>query len=71
MEQEFHIEAFDPNSTADLQWLSNAMKKILEDVPLVKHLEQKLDKFKITHDPLDKVIEGLQKVTDITNMVTH
>jgi hypothetical protein len=47
------------------------MKKILEEVPLVKHLELKLNEFKITHDPLDKVIEGLQKVTDITNMATH
>jgi hypothetical protein len=45
------------------------MKKILEDVPLVKHLSLKLNEFKITHDPLDKVIEGLQKVTDITNMI--
>jgi hypothetical protein len=45
------------------------MKKILEDIPLTKHLEAKLHEFKITHDPLDNVIAGLQKVTDITNMV--
>ena len=43
----------------------------LEEVPLVKHLEDKLAKFNITHDPLDKVIEGLQKVVDITNMANH
>lgn len=69
MEQDFKISNFDPESEKDLKWLTKAMKKILEDVPLVKHLEAKLKEFSITHDPLDKVIEGLTKVTDITNML--
>lgn len=69
MEQEFKIESFDPASKEDLKWLTKAMKKILEDVPLVKHLSAKLQSFNITHDPLDQVIAGLEKVTNITNML--
>ena len=59
---------FDPESKEDLEWVSGEMEKILDEVPEIKVLEDKLNLTKSTTDSLDAVISHLEKATDIIGM---
>ena len=59
---------FDPESQEDLDWITGEMFKILEEVPEIKILEEKLNLSKNITSPLDAVIEHLENATSIVGM---
>merc|ERR1712113_1171869 len=64
------IEAeFDPNAKKDIEWVTEEILKILEETPEIKELEKQLGLAKASPEPMDKVIEDLKKITDVSKMV--
>ena len=59
---------FDPESQEDLDWVEGEMVKILEEVPEIKILEDKLNLSKNITSPLDAVIAHLENATSIVGM---
>merc|ERR1711981_1298701 len=59
---------FDPESQEDLDWIEGEMIKILEEVPEIKILEEKLNLSKNITAPLDAVIAHLENATSIVGM---
>lgn len=67
---EIEIEAsFDPESAADIAWITTEIEKILEDSPQIQQLETKLGMVKDADPVLTKVMNDLKRVTDITRIL--
>jgi hypothetical protein len=60
-----NVSGFDPDSEDDIAWLSGEIDKILKAAPEIKALEDKLKSVDDVHPALDKVLEDLEKITDV------
>merc|ERR1719240_1847603 len=60
---------FDPDSEADIEWVTGEVEKILIDVPQLKKLEDKLKMADEVGSALDAAVEGLETVTNISKMI--
>lgn len=60
---------FDPESAADIAWITTEISKILEDSPQIQELEVKLGMVKDADPVLEKVMKDLRRVTDITRIL--
>merc|ERR1719465_140941 len=60
---------FDPDSEADIEWVTGEVEKILIDVPQLKKLEDKLKMADEIGSALDAAVEGLETVTNISKMI--
>jgi len=60
---------FDPDSEADIEWVTGEVEKILIDVPQLKKLEDKLKMADEVGSALDAAVDGLETVTNISKMI--
>jgi hypothetical protein len=60
---------FDPESAADIEWITGEISKILEDTPEILALEKKLGMVKDADPVLTKVMGDLKRVTDVTRIL--
>ena len=49
---------FDPESEADIAWVTTEVEKILNDVPQIKKLEEKLDKTSTNRERIPPRFDG-------------
>lgn len=60
---------FDPDSEADIAWVTTEIERILSEVPQLKKLEDKLNMTQEINQALEATIEGLETVTNISKMI--
>ena len=60
---------FDPAVESELEWAAKQIKKVLEQTPEIKVLEDKLGMLGDVNTALDESIDGLKKVVNFNKMI--
>jgi len=60
---------FDPTVQSELEWAAKQIKKVLEQTPEIKVLEEKLGMIGEVNTALDESIAGLKSVVDFNKMI--
>lgn len=60
---------FDPSVESELEWAAKQIKKVLEQTPEIKILEDKLGMLGDVNTALDESIDGLKKVVNFNKMI--